>query len=195
MSARRLVGALAVGVAVAVLAAGCGSSSSNNSSQTGAAPGATGTTSPIVQYHLNPAAPSASSQMICNAEGQNAIAGSLGLKPLKTPKGVWANDTYTCVYAYKTGTMTLSVHELPSDAAAMTYFNQLGQKLGRLPADTVLGQGTFRIRDDSMFVVKDNKVMDVDVTKLPASFGVPPLDRADVALTIAVTIMGCWTGA
>ena len=57
-----------------------------------------------------------------------------------------------------------------------------------------LGQGTFRLPDGSIFVVKDNKVMKVDVTKLPANFGSPPLSKNDVALTVAVTIMGCWTG-
>jgi hypothetical protein len=35
----------------------------------------------------------------------------------------------------------------------------------------------------------------VDVSKLPASFGVPAASKADVAINVAATIMGCWTGA
>jgi hypothetical protein len=34
----------------------------------------------------------------------------------------------------------------------------------------------------------------VDASKLPANFGSPPQSRSDVALTVAVTVMGCWTG-
>jgi len=29
---------------------------------------------------------------------------------------------------------------------------------------------------------------------LPAHFGAPPETRADVAVKVAATIMGCWTG-
>ena len=30
---------------------------------------------------------------------------------------------------------------------------------------------------------------------LPAQFGSPPCTRADIAVKVAATIMGCWTGA
>jgi hypothetical protein len=189
MSARRSIAAVGVAVSMALLAA-CGSSSGSPSAAT-TTPVAT---SPAVQHEAVPGAPpSVSSQMICNQEGQGAIAGSLGVKPAPI-KPTWKNETYTCSYVYANGTMTLSVREYPSNADAMAAFNQLNAQVHGVPAETVLGQGTFRGPDDSMYVVKDNKLLKVDVSKLPANFGSPPISRSDVGLTVAVTIMGCWTG-
>ena len=189
MSVRRSIATVGVAVSMALLAA-CGSSSGKSSAST-----TPSQTSPLVQYRAVPGAPpSVSSQMICSTEGQGAIAGSLGVKPAPI-KPTWKDEVYACNYVYPNGTMRLTVHELPSDAAAMQNFNQLKTQLHGVPAETVLGQGTFQVpTDDSIYVVKDNKVLKVDVSKLPANFGSPPLSRSDVALTVAVTIMGCWTG-
>jgi hypothetical protein len=43
-------------------------------------------------------------------------------------------------------------------------------------------------------VQKDDKVLVADVRKLPAEFGEPSDSRANVAITIAATVMGCRTG-
>jgi hypothetical protein len=191
MSPRRSIAGVGVAVSMALLAA-CGSSSGKPSSAASTSPGAT--LAPVQRQAVPGAPPSQSSQMICSAEGQGAIAGSLGVKP-KPIKPTWKDEVYACKYVYANGTMTLSVHEYPSDAAAMQAFNQTKTQLGGVPAETVLGQGTFRVpSDDSIFVVKDNKLLKVDVSKLPTAFGSPPLGRSDVALTVGVTIMGCWTG-
>ena len=40
---------------------------------------------------------------------------------------------------------------------------------------------------------KDNKVLVVDVAKLPAKFGASSLNRTDASSVIAVTLLGCWT--
>jgi hypothetical protein len=47
----------------------------------------------------------------------------------------------------------------------------------------------------SVVVQKDDDVLLVDVRKLPARFGVPSDTRANAAISIAATIIGCWTGA
>ena len=41
---------------------------------------------------------------------------------------------------------------------------------------------------------KDTKVMLVDVTGLPATFGNPPAPRADAARLIMKAVLNCWTG-
>ena len=46
-----------------------------------------------------------------------------------------------------------------------------------------------------MVVRKDYKILLIDVTKLPAKFGVPSDVRGNVAINVAEAIMGCWTGA
>jgi len=38
------------------------------------------------------------------------------------------------------------------------------------------------------------RVLDIDVTRLPQQFGQPPQDRSNIALSIAATVMSCWTG-
>jgi hypothetical protein len=193
MSVRRSITAVGVALSMAVLAA-CGSSSGKPSSSASTSPSAT--LAPVQRQAVPGAPPSESSKMICSAEGQGAIAGSLGVTP-RPIKPTWANEVYTCNYVYPNGTMTLSVREYPSDAAAMQAFNAAKTQLGGVPASggTVLGQGTFQVpSNDSLYVVKDNKLLKVDVSKLPANFGSPALGRSDVALTVGVTIMGCWTG-
>ncbi|MCU1429595.1 MAG: hypothetical protein JWL83_3595 [Actinomycetia bacterium] len=175
-------------VATVALAAGCGSSANKAVS--------TSTTAPAAQTQtVNAKTPSVSSKMICATEGQQEIAGSLGVKPSKPLAPKWLHKVYSCDYVYPTGVMKLSVRELPSDAAAKQAFDRLGTEVGRLPAGTLLGQGTYKTRNGSMVVLKDSKVLLVDVSGLPAHFGKPPLSRNEVALTVAVTVMGCWTGA
>jgi hypothetical protein len=48
--------------------------------------------------------------------------------------------------------------------------------------------------NDSVVIRKDNKVLSVDVTNLPQSFGNPPITREDVAFDVATVIMDCWIG-
>jgi hypothetical protein len=102
---------------------------------------------------------------------------------------------YSCNYEYPNGVIKMSVHELKGIPAAQAAFAQLRTQLNGQPSTTVLGQGTFTTANGSIYVVKDNKILSVDVSGIPAQFGAPPQSRADTALTIAVTVMGCWTGA
>jgi len=57
-----------------------------------------------------------------------------------------------------------------------------------------LGQAAFQEPDGSVVVRKDWKVLVVDITGLPAQFGVPPTSSGDVAVTVADVILGCWAG-
>jgi hypothetical protein len=45
-----------------------------------------------------------------------------------------------------------------------------------------------------MVVRKDNAVLEIDVSRLPASFTKLELSPADVASSVAMTILGCWKG-
>jgi hypothetical protein len=57
-----------------------------------------------------------------------------------------------------------------------------------------LGQGAFQVRNGSVVVRKDWKVLLVDITGLPSEFGEPPTSSGDVAATVADVILGCWAG-
>lgn len=103
---------------------------------------------------------------------------------------------YSCDYVYGDGqAMRLSVKELSNAAETTAYFDALGARLGRMHVLEGLGQGAYQTTDGATVVRKDYLVLLVDVSHLPAEFGTPSSSRADVSLSVAATIMGCWTGA
>ena len=136
--------------------------------------------------------------MVCEAEAVQDIAAVLGVDTTHVPAPKWTESVhvYECSYLYAGGArMTLSVKELSSEAETTNYFETLANELGR--ADTLhdIGGDGYTTRDNSVVVRKDYKVLLVDTSKLPASFGKPPQTPRQVAVSVASTIMGCWTGA
>jgi hypothetical protein len=148
------------------------------------------TTSLVVTYGVQP---TASAQMVCGPEGQSAVGAAFNVTGLSVTTPTWVDHLYGCTYQYPSGSFSLSVKELPTIAATVDYFTSLkakytgGQQLA-------LGQDGFTSADGTSVVRKDNKVLVVDVAKLPAQFGVPPQSRTQASQAIAVTLLGCWTG-
>ena len=140
------------------------------------------------------ATPTKKAKMVCAGEAQHDIAGVLAIKPVAVTKPTWANQLYSCTYQYPTGSFTVSVKQLADRAATIQYFNALGTTLNRLPDDVPMGDGAFLTANGSMIVRKDNNVLDVDAAKLPAQFSKLHLSPADVASSVAMTILGCWKG-
>lgn len=68
-------------------------------------------------------------------------------------------------------------------------------KLGKLAPLDGIGETAFYTREGSIVARKDFKVLLVDVSGLPATFGDPPAPRASISHIIAAVIMGCWSGA
>jgi hypothetical protein len=132
--------------------------------------------------------------MICSTEAQTDIASSLGLKATVSAP-TWIDHVYSCTYTYPTGVLTLSVKELDTAAQTTATYNGFAAQLGRRTTDVAFGNGAFLTTNGSVIVRKDFKVLDVDVSKLPIKFGVPPQDRSSAALSVAATVMGCWTGS
>jgi hypothetical protein len=175
-----------------VLAACGGSSSSGKAAATG----------PSTTAHVAKVAsdkPSVSAQMICATEAAKEIEdAATGVPTIKPLKPVWDKNThiYSCDYVYPHGAvMNLSVKEMSSPEETTAYFNELAQKLGKVRDQYSIGQGAFTTKNGDLVVRKDYKVLLVDVSKLPASFGVPPDTRANVAQNVGGAIMSCWTGA
>ena len=141
--------------------------------------------------------PSKSAKMICQREAQDDITRNLGnVRPTTVTAPTWNNAVYSCQYVYPSGVVTLSVKELPATASSTkAYFQGLEKTLGRRGPKLGLAGGAFRALDGSVVVRKDTKVLDVDVSKLSAPLGVPPQDAPTVAISLAVTVLGCWTGA
>jgi predicted regulator of Ras-like GTPase activity (Roadblock/LC7/MglB family) len=133
--------------------------------------------------------------MICSPEAQEDLAETLGLDAVSVSAPTWDAHVYTCDYRYADASFTLSVHQAADRSAASATFATLGRRLTRRMTLDGLGQDAVTTANGSVLVQKDDDVLLVDVAKLPARFGVPPDTRANAAISIAATIMGCWTGS
>jgi hypothetical protein len=168
-------------LAVALVAAGCG----------GASVTATPTTLPL------PAGPTPSpiATMVCQPKVSDEIHQVLGVKADVVDES-WtvADHTYRCTYRYPDGSMGLSVAEVSSWDGVENAYASLQHSLGVAQELPNLGQAAFQAPDGSVVVRKDWKILVVDPTGLPAQFGVPPTSSADVAVTVADVVLGCWSG-
>lgn len=175
-----LIGLLAL---VTMGIAGCGSSSAPVVS-------IAGSTVPLPAG----AYPSQISKEVCSSKAEREISEALGVTPTKVSTPTWVDHLYSCAYEYPDGSMTLSVQELSSWTQTLAYFGSLQRQLGDAGSLGNLGQGAFSETNGSVVVRKDWKVLTVDITRLPAQFGVPPTSSGSVAVTAADVILGCWAG-
>ncbi len=141
--------------------------------------------------------PSSIAVQVCSQEAQTDMAAALGERAqVSTP--TWVDERYSCTYdypdAHPTGSFELSVKELSSWDETYAYYDALAAQLGNAGDLQSLGQAAFQTKDGSVVVRKDWKVLVVDDTGLPPQFGVPPTSAADISVTIADVILGCWAG-
>ncbi|MGH9296403.1 MAG: hypothetical protein ACRDZP_00320 [Acidimicrobiales bacterium] len=179
--------------AIAIFTAACGAGGNGaNAPKTTASP----SSRPVSVRSPEPAGryPSKSARMICDAELQKGLAYSLGERTTTPPKPTWVHHLYTCRYLYRSGVMTLSVKELSSASQTSSYFEMLQDNLGDAGRITGLGDGAFSTRDGSIVARKDWKILLVDISRLPGRFGRPATTRAEVAVTVADSILACWSG-
>lgn len=137
--------------------------------------------------------PSEIALMVCQKKAAGEIQDVLGEKAVVTDK-LWRNHLYSCDYRFHNGTIVLSVKELSSWSQTLSYFSSMATSLDKTTSLSNLGQGAFQVRNGSVVVRKDWKVLLVDVTGLPAQFGSPATSASDVAVTVAFIILGCWAG-
>jgi len=131
--------------------------------------------------------------MVCAPEAQREIADALGVPAVVAPP-TWEAHLYSCRYGYPNGSFVLSVKELSSWPQTYAYFHALGGQFGDVAPLANLGQGAFTTHNGSVVVRKDWKVLLVAVAGLPPQFGVPATSAADIAITVADVILGCWSG-
>ena len=139
--------------------------------------------------------PSVSAKMVCAREAQQDIAENVGMQDVLVTAPTWIDHTYSCRYVYPNGTFVLSVKELDGKAQTTDYYNALGTQLGRLPDSTALGPDSFLTSNGSLVLRKDNKVLLVDVSHLPAQFGKSGSPPSEIAQAVGIAVLGCWTGA
>ena len=141
-----------------------------------------------------PAEPSASALMICAAEVRADLNTVLAIKQTPAGTATFADHLYTCRYTLPMGTLILSVKESPDATSTAAYFKTLRNQLGN-PEDLAgLGEAAYGTNDGTVVLRKDNDVLRVDATRMPAVFGSQHAKRNDFAYEIASDILGCWTG-
>jgi hypothetical protein len=177
---------LALVLAAGLVATGCsgGTTASGGTSTTQAPKPAGATPSPIAVQ-------------VCSQEAQHDMAAALG-ETARVSTPTWVDTRYSCTYDYPhadpAGSFELSVKELSSWGQTYAYYDSLAARLGKTQDLQSLGQAAFQTTDGSVVVRKDWKVLVVDDTGLPTQFGVPPTDKAAIAVTAADVILGCWAG-
>jgi hypothetical protein len=175
-------------VALAVLLAGCGGQASAPS-----APQAGPSLGPAVVTAL-PDTPSPQAEMVCAPEAQQDIQDLIGVVPTAVGPIQYANHTSTCRYAYPNGAFTLVVQDLPNDITTTKTYEALAGKLGKIDSIDLPDAQAFTTNDGSIVLRRDTKVMLVDVTQLPGTFGSPPSPRGDAARLIMKAVLNCWVG-
>jgi hypothetical protein len=137
--------------------------------------------------------PSAAARMVCAQEARRDIETVLAIKQIPVGRATFANHLYTCTYRLPTGALTLSVKDTLNRAGTDAYFATLRQRLGST-RDLDLGEASYGTDGGTVVLRKDNDVLQVDATGLPALFGSKHQKRSDVAYEVALVILGCWTG-
>jgi len=135
--------------------------------------------------------PSAAARLACGTDAASDITTSLGVGVTAPVRPVSAGSRTSCEFVFAAGTMMLSVADHPSAAAASAAFAR-----SRPPGAAAvpgLGQQAYALDDGTTVVRKDASVLTVDVSGLPATFGVPPHPRNLDAITVAGTVLACWT--
>jgi hypothetical protein len=174
-------------VAAALVAAGCSGGGTPTSATGTGSTSSTEAPLPAGRY------PSEIAKQPCQHQAHELIDSALGVTAtVSTP--TWIDHLYSCTYRYSNGSMALSIKELSSWDQTLAYYNGLGAQLGNARSLLNLGQGAFQTTAGSVVVRKDWKVLLVDITGLPPQFGVPETSSADVAVTVADVILGCWAG-
>jgi curli biogenesis system outer membrane secretion channel CsgG len=174
---------------VALVATGCGAGASTSSTTTSGASSTATTRAPLPAGQK----PSEIAKQVCQEEARQDIASALG-ETATVSEPTWVDHLYSCRYSYPTGSMVLSVKELSSWTETDAYFQMLADQLGKTRELENLGQGAFQTTDGSVVVRKDWKVLTVDISSLPAQFGIPATSSGDVAVTVGDVILGCWAG-
>ncbi|MER5862991.1 hypothetical protein [Kitasatospora sp. NPDC002040] len=137
--------------------------------------------------------PSDEARLVCTGRTAEHISGALGVAARSPLQPSWSEDVYACDYAYPDGsTMRLSVKDLADAGATTAYFEAKRAVAGPVTVLEGMGEGAFERADGSVVVRKDNTVLVVDVSALAATLGTPPRPRANVARTVATTVLICW---
>ena len=127
---------------------------------------------------------------VCEPMVRDSVPATVGVPLAGAPTSAVRGDTFSCVYSFDGGTLDMSVRDLHTISQARRYFRDLRGREGVGDALSGLAEGGFTKADGSVVAMKDAMVLTVDVTALPPT----QVDRSGIAIDLAATVLGCWTG-
>jgi hypothetical protein len=164
---------------VALSLAGCGSAAASPSR-------GSNSSHPTVERGAEPSNPA---DEICEDMTRDNVANQLAEGHLLgAPVRSKSGSVTTCTYRITGGSLRLTVDERAGDAAAATSFAALKRAATAPVKVPLLGTDAFTGHDGTTVTVKDDKVLTVDPTDLPAGN-----DRTQIAQSISFEVLNCWT--
>lgn len=139
--------------------------------------------------------PSDAALMVCGDQPMDRLTSILDLDSKPHTVNNWADSTFTCTYHLTEGALEISVREATDQASARTYFDAmqaLAKNAKPIQGLANLGFPAFETADGSAVFQKDNFVLQVDATDLPATLGPESLTRNALAYQLSTTILACW---
>lgn len=142
-----------------------------------------------------PSGPSAAALMVCGDQPMDRLTSILDLAEDPHTISDWAGDTFTCTYHLEEGALEISVQEAPDNSMALKYFDAmqaLSTDATSIEGLANLGFPAFETSDGSAVFQKDNFVLHVDASDLPATLGPENISRNALAYQLSTTIIACW---
>ena len=124
---------------------------------------------------------------VCEEMVGDAAIAAAG-EPLLTPQqGAWSGSRYTCTYGFDGGTLALTVDVFPTVKAAKQGFATVRDRTADRTRLYGIGHQAFQADDLELVSRKDNFVLTVDPTALPAR-----LDRDAITWASTRAVFDCW---
>lgn len=150
-----------------------------------------GTTSPSATAN----GPSDAARMVCGDQPMDRLTSILNLKEDPHTVNNWANSTFTCTYHLTEGALKISVQEASDRASALKYFDAMqamAENAKPIEGLANLGFPAYETADGSAVFQKDNFILHVDATDLPATLGPENITRNALAYQLSTPILACW---
>jgi len=133
------------------------------------------------------AAPTEQAGSICSGMVRDAAEIALDQPVQGRQRAERSGAVYSCRYEFEDGVLELAVEDRGTSAEALRSVEK--GAAGPDVADRIsgLGAGGFEKTDGSIVLAKDEFVLTIDVTRLPAT-----VDKGAVSLRVAAAVMDCW---
>ncbi|MFM9432194.1 hypothetical protein [Arthrobacter sp. MP_2.3] len=139
--------------------------------------------------------PSDAALMVCGDQPMDRLTSILDLASDPHTVNDWANNTFTCTYHLNEGSLVISVQEAADKASALKYFDAmqaLAKEAKPIEGLANLGFPAYETADGSAIFQKDDFILHVDASGLPATIGPESITRNALAYQLSTTILACW---